>query len=469
VSEHVVFRTSLQIGIVALLHKLAAPLIAVLSLRLLAQAYGAEFGQSFAVLSVLIAAICLILFDQAGTPTGPIGARPGQLAKDVIVRWLMVLAILLAIGYATKLSPVFSRRVLLTWAVVTPLLLVAALLGLRELRTRLARDPTNARKALFAGFNETSVALRERLRGDSEMAMDVVGFFDDRSAERLGANGHANEILGRLSELGDYVKTHRIDVIFVALPIRHVARVIQLLDELKDTTASIYYVPDLFVFDLIQARATDIHGVPVVALCETPFAGYRGAIKRAMDVSIALLALLLLSPILLAISIAVRASSPGPVIFRQRRYGLDGREIIVYKFRTMTVTEDGERIVQAKRDDERITRVGRFLRRYSLDELPQLVNVVQGRMSLIGPRPHAVAHNEQYRRLIKGYMVRHKVLPGITGLAQVSGCRGETSTLEEMQARIGFDLEYLRRWSISLDLKILFRTAMQLLTDRKAY
>jgi len=180
-------------------------------------------------------------------------------------------------------------------------------------------------------------------------------------------------------------------------------------------------------------------------------------------------ALLLLSPVLLAIALAVRASSPGPIIFRQRRYGLDGREIIVYKFRTMTVTEDGERIVQAKRDDQRITRIGRFLRRYSLDELPQLVNVVQGRMSLIGPRPHAVAHNEEYRRLIKGYMVRHKVLPGITGLAQVSGCRGETSTLEEMQARIGFDLEYLRRWSISLDLKILFRTAMQLLTDRKAY
>jgi putative colanic acid biosynthesis UDP-glucose lipid carrier transferase len=206
-----------------------------------------------------------------------------------------------------------------------------------------------------------------------------------------------------------------------------------------------------------------------VALCETPFAGYRGAIKRAMDVSVALGALVVLSPLLLMVAMAVKMSSPGPAIFRQRRYGLDGREIIVYKFRTMKVTEDGARIVQATRDDERVTRIGRVLRRYSLDELPQLLNVIQGRMSLIGPRPHAVAHNEEYRKLIKGYMIRHKVLPGITGLAQVNGCRGETQSLEDMQARIRFDLEYLRRWSIGLDLQILLKTAAQLFTDKKAY
>jgi putative colanic acid biosynthesis UDP-glucose lipid carrier transferase len=188
-----------------------------------------------------------------------------------------------------------------------------------------------------------------------------------------------------------------------------------------------------------------------------------------MDLALSLLALILLSPFLLLVAVLVKLSSPGPVIFRQRRYGLDGRIIDVYKFRTMTVTEDGPVVQQVTRDDDRVTPIGRLLRRYSIDELPQLLNVVWGDMSLVGPRPHAVAHNELYRRLIKGYMVRHKVPPGITGLAQVNGCRGETSRLEDMQRRIEYDLEYLRHWSPTLDLRILFQTLLQVIGDRKAY
>ena len=172
---------------------------------------------------------------------------------------------------------------------------------------------------------------------------------------------------------------------------------------------------------------------------------------------------------MLVLAALVRMSSPGPVIFKQRRHGLDGHEITVYKFRTMTVLEDGPNLEQAKREDGRITPIGRLLRRYSLDELPQLVNVLQGRMSLVGPRPHALAHNEEYRKLIKGYMIRHKVPPGITGLAQINGCRGETARVEDMQARVNYDLEYLRRWSPLLDLKILLLTATRLLRDEKAY
>jgi putative colanic acid biosynthesis UDP-glucose lipid carrier transferase len=167
--------------------------------------------------------------------------------------------------------------------------------------------------------------------------------------------------------------------------------------------------------------------------------------------------------------VLVRTTSPGPIIFKQRRYGLDGREITVYKFRTMTVLEDGAKVVQATREDARITSIGRFMRRYSLDELPQLLNVLQGHMSLVGPRPHAVAHNEEYRKLIKGYMVRHKVLPGITGLAQVNGCRGETSQLEEMEARVNYDLDYLRHWTPMLDIKIILLTAIKVFRDEKAY
>jgi putative colanic acid biosynthesis UDP-glucose lipid carrier transferase len=242
-----------------------------------------------------------------------------------------------------------------------------------------------------------------------------------------------------------------------------------LVEELRDTTASIYYLPDIFVFDLIQARSIAIDGIPALSMCETPHFGYRAIAKRATDVLISGVMLILAAPLMLAIAALVRLSSPGPIIFRQRRYGLNGDEIIVYKFRTMTVTEDGSTIVQATRSDPRTTPLGTFLRRHSLDELPQLINVLQGRMSLVGPRPHAVAHNEMYRRLIKGYMVRHKVKPGITGLAQVNGLRGETRTLAQMEARVRYDLEYLRNWSLELDIEILARTALRVFSDAEVF
>jgi putative colanic acid biosynthesis UDP-glucose lipid carrier transferase len=322
---------------------------------------------------------------------------------------------------------------------------------------------------VFAGCNDVSVALCERLQSNDDAGMRCMGFFDDRGADRLGSHAGQVRLIGRLPELGEFVKRHGIDVIFIALPVRHVQRVMDLLDDLRDTTASIYYVPDIFVFDLIQARTSDLFGIPVVAMCETPFYGYRGALKRILDLTVALALTLVLAIPMLVIALLVKVTSPGPAIFRQRRYGLDGKEITVYKFRSMTVTEDGATVVQAQKDDKRLTPIGAFLRRYSLDELPQLINVLQGRMSLVGPRPHAVAHNEQYRKLIKGYMIRHKVLPGITGLAQVNGCRGETSKIEEMQARVQYDLDYLRHWSPTLDLKILALTVLKALRDEKAY
>ena len=248
------------------------------------------------------------------------------------------------------------------------------------------------------------------------------------------------------------------------------ARVERLLvHELGDTTASIYFLPDVTGFDSIQQRTSEILGMPVVAMCETPFHGYRGLIKRLMDVTIAIGALIVLAPLLAGIAIAVKRGSAGPVLFRQRRYGLDGREINVFKFRTMTVCENGDSVTQASRNDLRVTPIGKHLRRWSIDELPQLINVLQGTMSIVGPRPHAVAHNEAYRKLIKRYMVRHKVLPGITGLAQVRGCRGETSRVEHMEARVLFDLEYMRRWSPMLDLEIILATAVAVIRTVYAY
>ena len=277
------------------------------------------------------------------------------------------------------------------------------------------------------------------------------------------------ELCGGLKDIVSHVKTHAIDVIFVALPVSHLGRVKQLLEDLRDTTVSIYYVPTVFAFDSIQGGTSELLGVPLIALCETPFHGYRGVSKRLTDMVVATSILVLASPLMILTSILVKASSRGPAIFKQRRYGLDGREIIIYKFRTMIVTEDIGPLSQATRDDARVTSIGRLLRRTSLDELPQLVNVLQGRMSLVGPRPHAVAHNELYRKLIKGYMVRHKAPPGITGLAQVHGLRGETTTVEQMEARVQYDLEYLRNWSVLLDLKILLKTLTIVARGRNAY
>jgi putative colanic acid biosynthesis UDP-glucose lipid carrier transferase len=275
--------------------------------------------------------------------------------------------------------------------------------------------------------------------------------------------------LGKIAALPAYARTHPIDLIYISLPMASQPRILSLLDALRDTTASIYFVPDIFVTDLIQGRVDSVRGLPIVAVCESPFSGFGGVLKRASDIVLSLMILGVLAVPLLVIALAVKLSSPGPAIFRQRRYGVDGREIIVYKFRTMTVAEDGPTVRQACEGDSRVTPLGRWLRKFSLDELPQFFNVLQGRMSIVGPRPHAVAHNETYRRLIKGYMVRHKVKRGITGWAQVNGYRGETETLDKMKARIDYDLDYLRNWSLRLDLYIIARTIWVVLGKKNAY
>ena len=257
--------------------------------------------------------------------------------------------------------------------------------------------------------------------------------------------------------------------VYITLPLGSQPRILQLLEQLQGTTASLFFVPDVFGISIIQGRLQDVNGVPVVGILETPFTGVNEVVKRISDVILAALILLLISPILLVLAIGVKLSSPGPVIFKQRRNGLDGEEIIVYKFRSMRVMDNGAVVKQATKGDPRITPFGAFIRKTSLDELPQFINVLQGRMSIVGPRPHAVAHNEEYRQLIKAYMVRHKVKPGITGWAQVNGLRGETDTVDKMKARVEYDLEYLRNWSLGLDLQIIVRTVRLMLFDRHAY
>ncbi|MDP1666752.1 MAG: undecaprenyl-phosphate glucose phosphotransferase [Methylobacter sp.] len=326
-------------------------------------------------------------------------------------------------------------------------------------------------RAVIVGLSDLSRKLTHKFRQNPLLRVGCMGFFDDRWSERLSEDKqHQPEtLLGSIASAAEFVKTYNVQHIYIALPLSAQPRVMALLDELRDTTASIYFVPDIVSFDLIQANISTIDGIPIVAICESPFVGINSIIKRISDVVLSLFILLLIAPLMLLIAIGIKLSSPGPVLFKQRRYGLDGKEIVVYKFRSMTVMEDNEQVNQATRNDPRITRLGGFLRKTSLDELPQFINVLQGHMSVVGPRPHAISHNEMYRSLIKGYMIRHKVKPGITGWAQINGFRGETDVLEKMQARIDYDLDYLRNWSLFLDLLIIFKTISVVIRDKNAY
>jgi len=351
---------------------------------------------------------------------------------------------------------------------ITPVAMWAAHRITRRLLPQLLMLEGGRRSALIVGAGNLGTELGARFANDLALGMDVVGFFDDRSAERTNL-ANPKQLLGRLEDIPEYVNRHGIDLIYITLPLASHLRTLTLLDALRDTTASVYFVPDIFVSDLIQARVDHIHGMPVVALTESPTLGVSGIGKRISDVILAGLILLAIWPLMLLIAIGVKLTTPGPILFKQRRYGLDGQEILIYKFRSMHVCEDGATIHQAGRSDARVTRFGAFIRRTSLDELPQLINVLQGRMSVVGPRPHAVAHNEQYRKLIKGYMLRHKVKPGITGWAQVNGLRGETKSLDKMRARIQYDIDYMRNWSLIFDLMIIGKTLLVVWRDQNAY
>jgi putative colanic acid biosynthesis UDP-glucose lipid carrier transferase len=450
-----------QLSAPALLRLSLDAIIAVASLLAIASHFGEPIQGPYLILALIV--FSLTFPGAVYNATSLLG-----LARDVLLNWFIVLLILLFFGYASSYLSLFPPTMVLAWAVVVPTLMFLSHAIIPYLLPKVLALEGMRRMAVIAGGSALGAKLVQQIHGAPLLGIQIAGVFDDRRVERrVDVDGVPT--LGNLAALPDYVKSHHVDLIYITLPMASQPRILNLLTQLRDTTASIYFVPDIFMFDLIQARVDTITGIPVVAVCETPFYGFNGMIKTVSDYLIAAAALIVTAPLMVLIAIAVKMDTPGPVLFRQRRYGLDGRKITVYKFRTMTVLDDGNEVRQATRGDDRITRVGRVLRRTSMDELPQFINVLQGRMSVVGPRPHAVAHNEIYRRLIDGYMVRHKVKPGVTGWAQVNGFRGETDTVEKMQQRIEYDLAYLRNWSLRLDLMIILKTILVLFGDGKAY
>ncbi|HUX90629.1 MAG TPA: undecaprenyl-phosphate glucose phosphotransferase [Gallionellaceae bacterium] len=455
-----------DIPVIAFFKRLLDPFMIWGLLILLTWLYDESFTGDYLLLIIITFFISSYIYEQTNLYRTWRNGRLLTYISDTLIGWAIIITILVFLGYATKLTYRYSEQVILTWFLLTPIALLVSHLIVRKIAATLRRVG-EMRSVVIVGANDTGLKIAARIVEYPYLLMDVRGYFDDRDESRNSAA--TPSLLGGISDVADYVRSNSVKMIFISLPMSAQPRIRALLDDLHDTTASIYFLPDVYIFELMQARFDNIAGIPVVAICESPFLGVDNVIKNLSDFALALLILLLLSPLMLGIALAVKLTSPGPAIFKQRRYGLNGEEIIVYKFRSMTVVEDAKQIVQAQKNDARLTKIGSFLRRTSLDELPQFINVLQGRMSIVGPRPHAVAHNELYRKIIKGYMLRHKVKPGITGWAQVNGLRGETEVLEKMQARIEHDLNYLQNWSIWLDLWIIIRTVWVVLRQDNAY
>ena len=434
----------------------------------------AVYRESWTLETTSITLVALLVFGLAGEVGGLYRPwRTGTVlreTKNALIAWMTVPLVLFALWFLTKTTVHYSRVASSAWFVVTPLFLCAVRVGLRLVLRLVRIQGRNLRRVAILGCTEDAERLAESFDTRPWLGLKLLGVYDDRAAERRYVPKHPHcVVVGNSDDMVQACRQGKIDAVYIALPLRAEVRAGQILSALADTTVSVYLVADLLYYSLLHAQWSQIGNVPVVSLHDSPFEGVVGWAKRTEDLALGSLILLLAAIPMLCIALAIKLKSPGPVLFRQWRYGLCGRRIRILKFRTMTVCEDDSDVVQATKDDVRVTRLGRFLRRTSLDEFPQFFQVLTGELSLVGPRPHAVAHNEKYRAIIHGYMLRHIVKPGITGWAQVNGWRGETAELVKMEERVRHDMEYIRNWNLLLDLKIIFLTVFGRKKNNNAY
>jgi putative colanic acid biosynthesis UDP-glucose lipid carrier transferase len=424
-------------------------------------------GTMSTMLAIIVFMVCGEVF---GLYRGWRSERVRTEVRVVASTWMATVMVLLIVAVGTKTTTNYSRVVSFGWFLTAPLVLTLWRVVMRSVLRSMRAHGRNQRSVAILGATRSAEDLCKRIKMRPWLGMKIIGVYDDRRVERQHQFAERPwPHVGRESDLIEACKKNEIDVVYIALPLRAEARIARLVRALADTTATVYLVADFFTYDLLCARWTSIGDFPLVSLHDTPFSGVAGWVKRVEDIVLSSIILTIIAVPLVLIGLAVKLTSRGPVLFRQKRYGLNGKEIRVLKFRSMTVCEDGDVIKQATKNDARVTAIGRVLRRTSLDELPQFLQVLTGEMSIVGPRPHAVAHNEQYRSLIHGYMLRHKVKPGITGWAQVNGWRGETPELSSMEKRVAHDLEYIEKWTLLWDLEIILRTIAGQKKSRNAY
>jgi putative colanic acid biosynthesis UDP-glucose lipid carrier transferase len=391
-------------------------------------------------------------------------------AVDILQAWSLAFFILIALGFLTKQSETFSRALLMQIYVGGYVLQVMLHLLMRMLLKEMLKHSAEANNAIIVGTGRLAYYLNQRIGASDWLGQKVIGLVELNEGDPppTGAFGQSAPLLGRLEMLMDLIAEHSVHTVYFAIPLNASEIVESLYFRLLDRHVAVHWVPDIFSLRLVNHAVSEIAGVPVLTLSETPLIGTRRLGKLVEDVVLSVVLMILLAPVMLVIAVAIKLDSPGPVFFRQARLGWGGKKFHIWKFRSMFVHQESGIVVQAQKSDPRVTRVGAILRRTSLDELPQIFNVFRGEMSLVGPRPHAVQHDVEYAQHIVHYFARHNIKPGITGLAQVRGFRGETRDIEAMMLRVESDIEYINNWSVWLDLSILVRTT-RAFTGANAY
>ncbi len=437
----------------------------------------------------LFTALLYSIVGEANHIYGPWRGAP--MKRELISMWstyLVTVPVLIVAWHFSHAHQHLGDLTAAAWLITTPILLIGSRASMRIIVQEFRQRGRNTRRVAIAGATDAALQLRHTIDDRPWFGMVCAGFYDDRIKgpgdqvyleEVQGPSSSDGRLVAVPQELGKFrgdferlvadARAGKFDIVFIALPLRAEGRIRDLIAQLADTTATVHVVADVLLSELMQSRISEVGDMPVFNVFDHPFHGVDGTLKRVEDFVLGTLIMGLIAIPMGIIAVAIKMTSKGPVLFKQRRYGLNGEEISILKFRSMTVAEDGDKVVQATKNDVRITKLGAFLRRTSLDELPQFFHVLTGKMSIVGPRPHAVAHNEQYRRLIPGYMLRHKVKPGITGWAQVNGWRGETDTIEKMEKRVECDLAYIRGWALMLDLRIIFLTVFGKAVRNNAY
>lgn len=397
----------------------------------------------------------------------------GKSFFDYCVSLLQAVAVvsflLPVIGFITKSGEIYSRAWFGMWMGIALVALILMRCSVLFLLRIMRAHGMNERRVVILGAGELGAKFASAVQQALWTGYRIITLMDDAASDKPQLV-HGIPVIQTPQELDKYITEHHIDEIWLALPLGAEERVKQILYQIRHQTVTTRFVLDIFGLDLLNHSVTDIAGFPVLNIRSTPMVGLNRLIKAVEDRVIAFIILLSISPLLALIALGVKLTSKGAVFFKQKRLGCDGRIINVYKFRTMYMHKEVDGVVtQATAMDKRVTPFGRFLRRTSLDELPQFINVLQGTMSIVGPRPHALAHNELYKEVIHTYMQRHRVKPGITGWAQINGWRGETDTLLKMEKRVEYDLYYINNWSLGFDLKIIFLTFFRGFFSRNAY